>query len=276
MSDKSDADGDAARAEVKVEEYARVLAHIMHFGLEQASEVLLRLGFDPKRWQVIDEAWTAELALGIKLQQRDRALRFSTALAKARKRLAANPPALASIGPLPSELSKASADPDVKTPINPPASPSPIRPIPSYSPGGDHVSPWAASGGVRPRAPAAAPPAAAPLAAAPVPIPLGTADISAFVPKVVLPFNKSEPSAIESIPVEPPPPRDDLGGTVQADAISPFASPTLPFEDNDDAPPAPRPPPPAPPPPNPLAGKRLIRFDPQTGQPLVVPYWVDE
>jgi hypothetical protein len=91
-------------------------------------------------------------------------------------------------------------------------------------------------------------------------VPTGTADISAAVPRDRLPF--ADGGAPRS--VARPPQR--LAGTADISAFVPRAA--TPF-----APPAPPPPASASAPPAPR--KRLIRFDPQTGQPLPAPIWVD-
>src|SRR5687767_9148700 len=97
----TDDDEGALRRAVKLERYAEILAHVMHYRGEDLFEVVTRLGLTPDAWYAVDTAWTAELALGMKRQQRDQALRFSAALAKTRERLARTSPPLASIGSAP-------------------------------------------------------------------------------------------------------------------------------------------------------------------------------
>jgi hypothetical protein len=133
----------------------------------------------------------------------------------------------------------------------------------------------------------------------------GTADISAFVPRIQMPFAPADPAAPPeaAAPAVPPRPRVDSGTR----AIIAFAQPATPtpFVDREAA--APEPPPLVARPPARFAGtadiaafvprpatpfqegaaeprravqpveprRRLIRFDPQTGQPLPSPTWVD-
>jgi hypothetical protein len=114
-------------------------------------------------------------------------------------------------------------------------------------------------------------------------VPTGTADISAVIPRGLLPFpSDSAPRPPVDRPVspqEPPPPSSSavfapppvarppqrLAGTADISAFVPRAAtpftPTAPSPQAQPQQPAPR--------------KRLIRFDPQTGQPLPAPIWVD-
>jgi len=95
----------------------------------------------------------------------------------------------------------------------------------------------------------------------------GTADISAVIPRhLLLPFEGS-PAPPAPLPVAVRPPQH-LAGTADISAFVP--RPATPFS------PAPTPSPPASAGPAEAAPRRrLIRFDPQTGQPLPVPTWVD-
>jgi hypothetical protein len=96
-----------------------------------------------------------------------------------------------------------------------------------------------------------------------------TADITALVPRHTLPFTAAGPGALAAPLGSPKPvpqpspsePRTTVDLTAQValvQAAMPFAIPPAAV-------------PPSPPP----AARRLIRFDPQTGQPLPVPIWVD-
>jgi hypothetical protein len=154
--------------------------------------------------------------------------------------------------------------------------------------------------------PGSVPPPAPPLVARPPERFAGTADISAFVPRVAVPFAAANPAAppVAAAPTAAPRPRVDSGTR----AMAAFASPPTPtpFVDREAA--APTPPPLVARPPERFAGtadisafvpraatpfqgaapaeppraaqpaeprRRLIRFDPQTGQPLPAPIWVD-
>ncbi|EYF08190.1 putative exported protein [Chondromyces apiculatus DSM 436] len=241
------ADPDALRRSVKLERYAEVLAHILHYRAEDLFEVLARLGVPADSWHAVDAAWTAELALGIKRQQRDQALRFSATFAKTRERLARTALPLASLG--------------APAPRDTPVPPDPPRPLSSLPGPSEAPSPWAARpASVQPTftpappvlPPPPSPPFQPPVIVTPVPPPLGapsslaalrdTADISGSVPRQPLPFVQAK-----STPASSPP----------SPAL--LQTPLPPVEPTQ-----------APPP-----GKRLMRFDPQTGQPLATPIWVD-
>ena len=120
-----------------------------------------------------------------------------------------------------------------------------------------------------PASPPAPPPPPAPAPRAPVST--GTTDISAFVPRHLLPFPSAGPPPAPPPPspvapiAEPAPqpsvvitrPPQHLAATADISAFVP--RPATPFTPPEAAPPR----------------KRLIRFDPQTGQPLPAPIWVD-
>src|SRR4051812_21309674 len=98
MSDVTDPRELSLRKSMKLERYAEVLAHVVHFGTDRAEEVVKRFGLSLSAFRDVDRAWTSELALGIKRQQRDQGLRFSATLAKRRQRLAKDQPPLEAIG----------------------------------------------------------------------------------------------------------------------------------------------------------------------------------
>lgn len=89
----------------------------------------------------------------------------------------------------------------------------------------------------------------------PKPFLVGTADISAFVPRAATPF---VPAALPTAPTAPLPPvvrpPSSISGTTDISTFVPRAA--TPFAQG-----APR--------------RRLVRFDPQTGQPLAEPRWED-
>lgn len=225
------------RAAIALESYAEILAHILHFQAADKAEVLKRFGLSEDEFGLLDSAWNDELALGMKRQQRDQALRFSSTLAKHRKRLLEQMPSVESIGrPMPMPVEEAPAAPEPK-----PAMESPVvfRAMGSASLDSSVHSPWTAHASapvavaaIAASAPAPAPVVAAPapVAAAPAPVPGQgqTADISAFVPRELLPFQPAPPTPVPAAP--------------------------MPAE---------------------IKGKRLIRFNPQTGQMLEQPIWVD-
>jgi hypothetical protein len=164
-----------ARAAVKLDQYARVLATMFHFGQERALEIVPRFGLSLEQWRVVDEAWTGELSEGARRQQSEQALRFSAGFAKERLRLHREQPPLAAIGTLNAPRS------EVALPAAAPWSPAVVAQA-AYAPGHSAaVSPWSER---RAEAPAVAP--RAPQLAA-------TADISAYVPRVSLPFEPKPP-----------------------------------------------------------------------------------
>ncbi len=245
-----------ARAAIGLESYAEILAHVFHFQAAEKADVLRRFGLSEEEFTLLDSAWMDELALGMKRQQRDQALRFSSALAKHRKRLLGQMPALESIG---RPVSMVSDEPPIQTEIKT----NTIEALPIFRPMRNasldsiegSVSPWIvhAAAPVAPviaqPPPSPAPPAPALPLAPQVPLQVPgqgqTADISAFVPRDLLPFQPA-PSAPSMPAVTPAVP-----------AVTPAA------------PPAEMPAPPE------RNGKRLIRFNPQTGQMLEQPIWVD-
>lgn len=95
----SDPDADVAlRRAVRLDRYAEILAAVVHFGTDRTEEVVARFGLSLDRWRAVDQAWRDELALGMKRQQRETALRFSSTFHAARQRLAQRQPLLATIG----------------------------------------------------------------------------------------------------------------------------------------------------------------------------------
>jgi hypothetical protein len=76
--------------------YAEALAHVVHFGLPAQQEVLARLDV-AEAWDGAEQTWSARLVSDGPETQRA----FATTFAATRKRLAAETPALASIGTLP-------------------------------------------------------------------------------------------------------------------------------------------------------------------------------
>lgn len=91
-------EGAALRRSVKVERYAEVLAHVVHFGAERTEAVVRRFGLTLDAWRALDEAWSEDLAEAIRRNQQDLALRFSATFAKRRRRLAKEQPALEAVG----------------------------------------------------------------------------------------------------------------------------------------------------------------------------------
>lgn len=237
--DSSDAEEDRLRKAVRLDRYADILAHVMHFGTDRAEEVVARFGLSLERWRSIDKAWTSELALGMKRQQREQALRFSAAFHGRRQRLVRQHPPLDSIGdasqkadpdlpesPPPNVATQPSGVPSfMLVPATPPSAPPPASSSPWAR--GVPITMPAVSPAITP-APAPAPsskplpflegiPASAALQSAvehahaiqgapsPAVVPIGMTapasdDISTIARKI-LPFTKQSPS-------EPPPSRE--------------------------------------------------------------------
>lgn len=185
MSDATDAEDIALRKAVRLERYAEVLAHITHFGTDRTAEVAARFGLSLDRWSSVDRAWTSELALGMKRQQREQALRFSATFQGTRQRLARRQPLLDAIG-----------DAHAPAPETPTAAPpaAPARPpgVPSFM-----------------LAAAAAPPPAA--VSPPIAAPFLPADASADadwsgtirLPVMPAPANPVKPTPfVEGVPAE--------------------------------------------------------------------------
>ncbi|MGK4008490.1 hypothetical protein WMF31_38125 [Sorangium sp. So ce1036] len=203
---------DKSEKVMRLERYAEVLAHVVHFRGADLYEVLARLGVAPEDWARADAEHTAELALSAQRNQGIQALRFSSVFARTRRSLEARRPSLESLGP-PQRPAAGNAAPAHLAPQAAlPASPQgPAFALPRSSPERADVSPWAAHASARPETVRAG-------------IPQGTADIAELVPRPALPFQASQAqSAGQSAP----------------------------------------------------EGRRLPRFDPQTGRPLGVPLRVD-
>lgn len=159
--------------------------------------------------------------------------------------------------------------------------PNPVSPGPRAEPSGVFVAP------VPPLAPT--PPSSALPPAAPRGMPsyvrpserlAGTADISSVVRSGALPFARDAgaeaPRAQRAAPS--PSPNAVRIGSGTEDISSFVPRHLLPFSGNGTPPPAGGAPPAATSAPLPAPGgrpKRMIRFDPQTGQPLPAPIWVD-
>ncbi|MDI3291582.1 hypothetical protein [Polyangium sp. 15x6] len=208
----------ALRKAVRLDRYAEILAHVVHFGTDRTEEVVQRFGLTLERWRAVDQAWTRELALGLQRQQREQALRFSATFNARRERLARFQPPVASIGHASTEAAGA---PQEFTPPN--AMPKPSG-LPSFMLA-------AASAPPAPPLPAAVSPWAAPAL-----IPVHTAPPATTKP---LPFVEGIPStaalrsAVEHAQVTqgaPPLASSPMGETLPAnEEISAIARKLLPF-----------------------------------------------
>lgn len=173
MSDATDLEGLELRKALKLERYAEILAHVMHFGVDRAEEVVRRFGLEIDRWRELDRAWSSELALGMKRQQPGQALRFSSTFHKRRERLTAEQPPVSAVG-----------DADAK--------PGPVAraPAAAHEPREVALPTFMVAAAQPARAPLPAPPPPAPAPAAPAPARAGTVTMDAMpVPaEAKLPF----------------------------------------------------------------------------------------
>ncbi len=103
MSDAPGSDEAMLRRVVRLDRYAEILAHVLHFGAGSTAEVVARFGLSLEHWWAIDRAWTNGLALGVRQEPREAVLRFSATFHAIRLRLARQKPALAAIGSAPQE-----------------------------------------------------------------------------------------------------------------------------------------------------------------------------
>ena len=132
----------ALRKAVRIDRYAEILAHVVHFGSERTGEVVNRFCLSLEQWRSIDAGWTN--MLGTPGQTHALALGFSSTFHAHRERLAQEQPALASL-----------VVPQVHFPDKPERTPASVAAnpsgVPSFMPGTSpapsataSVSPWAA------------------------------------------------------------------------------------------------------------------------------------
>ena len=242
MQSNSSSSTPAPGTDLPLGRYAEALATILHYHPEQAAEVVARLGLTAEAWEAAEKAWTEVLTCPGNRTDGAIALEFTSVFARTRKRLGVTKPKIAKIGPLPI------APPAVQAlPARVAAVPEPARAaeLPSYLreeqaiPVPDRVSP---------------PP---PQYAATMALPIMRPD------EVIAPVMPAHPSLM----LAPTPNEDDdVNETAEVDVrcfrkALPFANARVkPSAEAVAVPPA---------------GKRLVRFDPQTGEPLSSPRWAD-
>ncbi len=221
--------------------YAEALATILHYRPEEAAEVVARLGLTSEAWEAAERAWTEVLTCRGTRTDGVLALEFTSTFARTRKRLGLAKPKIAKVGPLPVAPSVNDASQQAGTTAH--TTPRAAE-LPSYlredrlTPSPERTSP---------------PPA---LYAATMALPIMRPD------ELIAP-----PSPAPPPPVLAPTPQDgEAAETAEVD-VRCFRAP-LPFLDATGKPSA-----------ETVAaapiGKRLIRFDPQTGEPLSSPRWAD-
>ena len=221
--------------------YAEALATILHYRPEEAAEVVARLGLTSEAWEAAERAWTEVLTCRGNRTDGVIALEFTSTFARTRKRLGLTKPKIAKVGLLPvaPPVNDASSPP-VTTAHTPPRAAE----LPSYlredrpTPFPDRVPP---------------PP---PQYAATMALPIMRPD------ELIAPAVSAQPAPM----LAPTPGEDEVNETAEVDvrcfrAALPFSGAgTRPSAQSVAVPPA---------------GKRLVRFDPQTGEPLSSPRWAD-
>lgn len=160
VSDPTDAEELALRKSLKLERYAEIMAHVVHFGTERTEEVVRRFGFSAEAWRAVDRAWSRELSLGIKRQQHDQGLRFSATFHKRRQRLSLEQPVIDAIGDAPAAPVAAAPAPVAAKPAAE-AVALPSFMVASAAPKASVAA--VATGGAAPAPPVAAPPPTVPI-----------------------------------------------------------------------------------------------------------------
>lgn len=212
----TEADEIALRKSVRLDHYAEVLAHVVHFGAE--GDVVERFGMSLEEWRAVDRAWTNELARGAKLPEREHALAFSATFQARRRRLAHEKPPLSSIGEKLTHFPDKRANPVSAVAAAPSGVPSFM--LAGSAPNAVAGSPWSAYAAPSHAAPAPAP--AAPLPqTSPLPFAQGVAA------EVALQRAVEHAQATQGAPSAAP----TLGETRAIDdEISVIARQILPFE----------------------------------------------
>jgi hypothetical protein len=216
--------------------YAEALATILHYRPEQAAEVVARLGLTPEAWEAAEKAWTEILTCPGNRTDGAIALEFTSVFARTRKRLGMTRPRIAKVGPMPVAAPAIQASPPLAA-----SAPAPPRAaeVPSY---------------LREERPTPAPDRVSPPPAI-------------YAATMALPIMRPDELVSPSAPELPPTANADDGTETAEVDVRCFRAP-LPFSGT---------------PAKPMgevitaapAGKRLIRFDPQTGEPLSSPRWAD-
>lgn len=231
-----------AGTDLSLAQYAETLATILHHLPEPPADVIARLGLTPAEWNAAERAWNEVLTCTGHRDDGMISLEFTSLFARTRKRLGLTNAGIVKIGPAPVGSSAVQLSPALASPA-----PEPTRAaeVPSYlreehpTPAPDRVSP--------------PPPRYAPTMALPIMRP----------DEMAAPVMPAHPSPI----LAPTPSEDeDVNETAEVDVrcfrkALPFSgAQTKPSAESVAVPPA---------------GKRLIRFDPQTGEPLSSPRWAD-
>jgi hypothetical protein len=231
--------------EIDFARYAEVSAYLGHFPGDKRHEVLSRLGHRRRAWEASVARWTAARDAEILDGRADLTERFGKLVTRTRERLAAQRPALESLGPLLPREEEEAPPPPAPEPLPPAATPevqlstAQIAPVPEVRPGLPSFLAWG-----EPRAdPVSRPPVPpaivvdAPRApVAPASYLAATALPSLPSPAPELPFRQGAPgqaewdARIHARAVQQPsePPRRSALGDTAALGEAPSASP-LPF-----------------------------------------------
>ncbi|WP_437897454.1 hypothetical protein [Sorangium sp. So ce124] len=81
-----------------IERYAEVMAYRRHFPAARATEVLLRLGVQPARWDAATRGWGTAMSSALARDEPEILTRFAKALATQERRLREFPPRIESLG----------------------------------------------------------------------------------------------------------------------------------------------------------------------------------
>lgn len=81
-----------------IERYAEVMAYRRHFPAARATEVLLRLGIQPARWEAATRGWGTAMSSALARDEPEILTRFAKALATQERRLREFPPRIESLG----------------------------------------------------------------------------------------------------------------------------------------------------------------------------------
>ncbi|WP_437548877.1 hypothetical protein WME97_01470 [Sorangium sp. So ce367] len=81
-----------------IERYAEVMAYRRHFPAARSTEVLLRLGIQPARWDAATRGWGTAMSSALARDEPEILTRFAKALATQERRLREFPPRIESLG----------------------------------------------------------------------------------------------------------------------------------------------------------------------------------
>ena len=262
-----------------IEQYAFILAHLLHFPKDDSSQVLERLAVNPTLWNMAVRGWRTVMADEVQSETDTYLSRFGLTFGALRKQLRAERPELKSLVPLPTESVASAPDKPAQQalPVLAPETPAKLpvpapnasmhvpEPAPAPTPERVHDAPKAKTTSAWTNVPQDEP---MPLPPMPAPVPAGAAalggtSLAVAIPReLVMPFvkgaapapidapTKNSPASISPLPKKLEPPPKELGGTSMAVAIP--RGEALPFARGKAPAPKVEPPKPAPEPPRPV------------------------